>query len=151
MPAILPEVHYFLPVHGTVLITGLVLFARIVNHHRLVWLSGWRDVEWRAPPPVVPAVVKLATVAAGLCAGLFFYVLFQSGEGYPRETATGAEWVVGDTVVRTITRADYHAHHGLVFRMFSTWWLFFSLIHAWVSHVVERRIRALRTALERVA
>ena len=127
--------------HLVVMLFGASLFFLIVHHHYLTIKNGSAGPlrEGRIPRTLV--VVTLGTLVYGLVT--FFWVL-RHGEGSPELQADGSwAWVKGGQVTRPLANAEAQAFEDEMLRVFSAWWLFFSMIIGLVWHVVRHRINRL--------
>jgi len=125
-----------------------ILFVRTAVHHRL----GFRARGVRpARPPLPPALIWLACGALAYFLLVFLLPFATHGEGWA-ELRDGREvWVTRDSVVRALPAGSVAAFDSALLRAFSAGWLFFGLLVALASHIVEARILAYRAALRRAS
>ena len=127
--------------HIAVMILMAVVFARITQHHALV-----RKVPLTPLAPVwIPGGLKVLTVLAFLVLAFTFFMTFYTfGEGSLVEQAGQYMWVREGSLVRPISLEEARAFNRMVLQVFALAWLFFSLLVAWVGHVVTSRVAQMR-------
>ena len=129
--------------HVAVMLLVLTLFARLV-YERL--LSGLRRAVVQASDPLPKSLVWLTVGALVYVLTLMAITAATYGEG-AAEIRNGQEvWVVGNLVKRTLEPGSVAAFQARTLSIFSSGWMFFSLLTVLLWQRVEHQIDQLRTA-----
>ncbi len=129
-------------IHLAVMALFMGMFALTIYHHWLVLRRPQLSAPHRRRLPRPLLRLTFITTLYGLI--LFFLLFSQYGEGGPQAVDGGYAWVRDGRIVRPMTSGQYHDYQVASLRLFSSWWIFFSLIIGCVAFSLAGRIASLK-------